>query len=71
MNRRRALKLMFAAGTLASIGLSGRVALAQAKPFTLPPLGYPFEALEPHIDAQTMRIPVSYTHLTLPTIYSV
>jgi len=56
MNRRRALKLMLATGTIASTGLSGRVALAQAKPFTLPPLGYPFEALEPHIDAQTMRI---------------
>src|SRR4029077_18056970 len=27
-----------------------------AGPFTLPPLGYPFEALEPHIDAQTMMI---------------
>jgi len=56
MDRRHALKLMFAAGTLASTGLVCRVALAQAKPFTLPPLGYPFEALEPHIDAQTMRI---------------
>src|SRR3954469_21747629 len=25
-------------------------------PFTLPNLPYPFEALEPHIDAQTMQI---------------
>ncbi len=25
-------------------------------PFTLPPLGCPFNALEPHIDAQTMEI---------------
>jgi superoxide dismutase, Fe-Mn family len=25
-------------------------------PFTLPPLPYPFEALEPHIDAKTMEI---------------
>ncbi|MGO8697360.1 MAG: superoxide dismutase [Limisphaerales bacterium] len=25
-------------------------------PFTLPPLPYPFDALEPHIDAQTMQI---------------
>jgi Fe-Mn family superoxide dismutase len=25
-------------------------------PFTLPSLPYPFEALEPHIDAQTMQI---------------
>jgi Fe-Mn family superoxide dismutase len=27
-----------------------------AAPFTLPPLGYAFDALEPHIDAQTMQI---------------
>lgn len=27
-----------------------------AGPFTLPPLGYAFDALEPHIDAQTMMI---------------
>ena len=35
-----------------------RFALAQdaAKPFSLPALGYPYEALEPHIDAQTMNI---------------
>lgn len=25
-------------------------------PFTLPPLSYPFEALEPHIDSQTMQV---------------
>lgn len=25
-------------------------------PFTLPPLGYPFDALEPYIDARTMQI---------------
>lgn len=25
-------------------------------PFTLPPLPYPFEALEPHIDSQTMQV---------------
>ena len=35
--------------------------------FTLPALPYAYDALEPHIDAQTMEIPVSYTHLTLPT----
>ncbi len=28
----------------------------QAAPFTLPPLPYAFEALEPHIDARTMQI---------------
>src|SRR4249920_1121473 len=29
---------------------------AAAPKFILPPLGYPFEALEPHIDAQTMML---------------
>jgi Fe-Mn family superoxide dismutase len=42
---------------LAAAGLT-RPAFAQAPagPFTLPPLGYAFEALEPHIDSQTMMI---------------
>lgn len=31
-------------------------AAAPAGPFTLPPLGYAFDALEPHIDAVTMQI---------------
>jgi Fe-Mn family superoxide dismutase len=31
-------------------------ALAPTGPFKLPPLGYAYEALEPHIDAQTMNI---------------
>ena len=36
--------------------------------YELPALSYDYNALEPHIDAQTMEIhPVSYTHLTLPT----
>lgn len=29
---------------------------APTGPFTLPPLGYAFDALEPHLDAQTMQI---------------
>ena len=29
---------------------------APAGPFKLPPLPYPYDALEPHIDAQTMQI---------------
>ncbi|MGA3180136.1 MAG: superoxide dismutase [Verrucomicrobiota bacterium] len=32
------------------------MATAPIGPFTLPPLPYPFDALEPHIDAQTMQI---------------
>lgn len=56
MNRREALALLGGAAA-ASTGLLDRAqAQAPAGPFTLPPLGYAFEALEPHIDAQTMMI---------------
>jgi Fe-Mn family superoxide dismutase len=58
MNRRDSLKLMLGAGAVASSGLLlGRgAALAQSAPtFTLPPLGYAYEALEPHIDTATMN----------------
>jgi Fe-Mn family superoxide dismutase len=59
---------MFGAGALASAsgGFTGRAmvqaqpapaaAPAAAKPFTLPPLGYAYEALEPDIDTVTMLI---------------
>jgi Fe-Mn family superoxide dismutase len=59
MNRRDTLK---AFATMAAVGLAGRSSpsLAQsappAGPFTLPPLGYDYGALEPHIDAETMMI---------------
>ena len=67
MNRRESLKLLAGTAALAATPLSLRVAMAQAAapeasaapaagPFTLPPLGYAFEALEPHIDTQTMMI---------------
>jgi Fe-Mn family superoxide dismutase len=61
MTRRQALKT----AALASAALSNvRLARAQATggaaapsgPFTLPPLPYPPDALEPHIDAKTMEI---------------
>ena len=60
MNRRESMRLM--AGGLAFAGASGLLgrerAFAQgAAPsthFQLPSLGYPYEALEPHIDAATM-----------------
>jgi Fe-Mn family superoxide dismutase len=57
MNRRESLKFFVGATALMSVGGMGR-ALAQTPtgPFTLPPLGYAFDALEPHIDAQTMMI---------------
>ena len=66
MNRRESLRLL--AGTAALVAGGGlftpRGALAQAAtppppaagPFKLAPLGYKNEALEPHIDAQTMMI---------------
>jgi len=63
MNRRESLRLIAGSAALAAVGLPfvAKVAMAQAPapadgPFKLPPLGYPFEALEPHIDAQTMMI---------------
>ncbi len=67
--RRDALKVLGAGATLASLGLfslrasastaapvsaAGEGALAQ--PFVLPPLGYAYDALEPHFDARTMEI---------------
>lgn len=59
MNRREALKLALGAAALGvSPGLLTRSAFAQAPagPFTLPALGYGYEALEPHIDTATMTI---------------
>ena len=57
MNRRDTLKFMIGATAFATTaGTLGRgTAFAQAKPtFTLPPLGYEYNALEPHIDTATM-----------------
>jgi Fe-Mn family superoxide dismutase len=62
MNRRQTLKLMAGIAAAAASGttVAGNVAEAQQKapegPFKLPPLGYAFDALEPHIDTMTMRI---------------
>ena len=58
LNRRESFKFMLGAAAFAgSTSMLGRgVAMAQQKAFTLPPLGYAFEALEPHIDTMTMRI---------------
>ena len=59
ITRRAALKTI-GAGTVA-LGLGTLAARAQApadapQPFTLPPLGYAYDALEPHFDARTMEI---------------
>ena len=59
MNRRESLKLIAGAAVFAATPLTAWTALAQqapAGPFQVPPLGYGFDALEPHIDAQTMTI---------------
>ncbi len=59
ITRRAALKTL-GAGTVA-LGLGALAARAQApaaapQPFTLPPLDYGYDALEPHFDARTMEI---------------
>ena len=63
MNRRDSLKLALGAAAatllppLAGAGSDAALAQTIAPPaFTLPPLGYALDALEPHIDAETMRI---------------
>jgi len=66
MNRRHALKLFGTAaaiGATMSIPASHRVfAQAASGPFTLPPVGYAYDALEPHIDKMTMEIHHSRHH---------
>ncbi|MBV8837514.1 MAG: superoxide dismutase [Alphaproteobacteria bacterium] len=64
MNRRESLKLILGSAALAASHPVAAFAQAQPaqpaatpeEPFKLPPLGYAFDALEPHIDAQTMMI---------------
>jgi len=43
-------------GAAASLAAMPRAFAQASGPFTLPPLGYGFDALEPHIDAKTMEI---------------
>jgi Fe-Mn family superoxide dismutase len=67
MTRRQALKKTALATVACAAATTIRTAIAQpapaaaapaapAGPFTLPPLPYAYDALEPHIDAQTMQI---------------
>ena len=59
ITRRSALKTMvLTAGAVASSPelLHAQAAAAPAEVFKLPPLGYDYDALEPHIDAETMKI---------------
>jgi superoxide dismutase, Fe-Mn family len=58
MNRRDNLKLMIGATAVAAssrLMVSAASAQTPAAHFTLPPLGYAYEALEPHIDTATMN----------------
>jgi Fe-Mn family superoxide dismutase len=45
-----------------TLALAQAAAAAPAGPFTLPGLGYPFNALEPHIDAKTMELHTTKHH---------
>ena len=61
ISRRDALKTLGAGAALLGLGLttgraSASTAGATAQPFALPPLGYAYDALAPHIDARTMEI---------------
>ncbi len=60
MNRRQAIKNVALLSGLSvaapSLMLSSGQAAEGSAPYTLPPLDYAFDALEPHIDAQTMQI---------------
>jgi superoxide dismutase, Fe-Mn family len=61
LNRRAFLSFLgIGAGALAYTSFSGKLAWAAdpppTGPFSVPPLPYAFNALEPHIDAQTMQI---------------
>ena len=63
MNRRQSFKLIAGAAGVATTATAATLspavaqqAAAQKPPaFTLPPLGYAYEALEPHIDTATMQ----------------
>ena len=67
MSRREALKIIGAGAVVAGLGLT-KVSAADAAPaapglgWDLPPLGFAYGALEPHIDARTMEIHYTKHH---------
>jgi Fe-Mn family superoxide dismutase len=76
LSRRDALKLFgtgvaaLSLGAIPSRAANGTDApplSGQPQPFSLPPLGYAFTALEPHIDAETMEIHYTKHHQTYIT----
>jgi superoxide dismutase, Fe-Mn family len=73
LTRRDVLKTFGAAAAAISVGAvavnaasksdtGAKGSTATAQPFTLPKLGYAYDALEPHIDAKTMEIHHSKHH---------
>ena len=66
MTRRQALKTtaLVTAAAATVPGALAQPATAPGGPFTLPPLPYAFDALEPHIDARTMEIHHDRHHKT-------
>lgn len=60
MTRRQAIKTTALIATAAAVVpdaiAQGRLSGGPYQPFSLPPLPYPADALEPHLDAQTMEI---------------
>ncbi len=67
MTRRHALKTTALVATASAVvpgALAQPAPAAPSGPFTLPPLPYAFDALEPHIDARTMEIHHDRHHKT-------
>lgn len=66
MNRRESIALIGSATVITAGALAGTAAAqtpqAPDSPFKLPPLGYGFDALEPHIDSATMLFHHDYHH---------
>ena len=61
-------RFLYASGaTVLALPFLGNRSLAQKGGFTLPKLPYPFDALEPHIDAKTMEIHHNRHHQTYVT----
>ncbi|WP_448514465.1 superoxide dismutase [Parathermosynechococcus lividus] len=56
LSRRQTLRLFFSATTLTLLPTSPAWAQDSPEPYTLPPLPYPYDALEPYIDAETMEL---------------
>jgi Fe-Mn family superoxide dismutase len=72
VSRRDTIKILGAGAVLASLGSLTKTASGQPpepaaapstpQPFVLPPLGFAYDALEPHIDARTMEIHYTKHH---------